>query len=304
MAIRTRKNLYSGVNAHLHSQLQHESGAWEVFHSVHICDIARAIDAVLPPGYIAEPERGLQIRGFQSGDDEQVIFKLWRPRLDVTIYETDSQSGSRQAVSSVASSMPTYEYPALAGLEYGEEVHLSAVAIREITDSSSIGRTITWVELLSPTNKPPGVGFIQYREKRVAALQGGIALVEIDYLHETRSPISNHLSYPDGEKGATPYNITVTNPRPNLQTGRMKVYGFQVDESIRTVEIPLKGEEQIIINFQEIYDRTFESLNAFSYRVDYDKVPTSLDSYHSDDQKRILAVMERTRILSQEEANR
>ena len=73
MAIKFRKNIYNGVNAHLNSELQHESGAWEVFHSEHIPDIARAIDAVLPPGYLAETEHGLQIRAIHY--DEETIFR-------------------------------------------------------------------------------------------------------------------------------------------------------------------------------------------------------------------------------------
>jgi hypothetical protein len=38
MPIHTRKNLYQGVNAHLHSYLQQEGG-WESFHAVlsYIC---------------------------------------------------------------------------------------------------------------------------------------------------------------------------------------------------------------------------------------------------------------------------
>lgn len=258
MSIKPRENIYNGVNAHLNSQLQHEFGAWEVLHSGHITDITRAIDAALPPGYLAENERGLQIRTIHIDDEDSI----------------------------------------LAGLEYGEDVYLTAVAIREVLETGEIGKPVTWIELLSATNKPPGQGFFQYREKRITALKSGIALVEIDYLHETRSPISNSLSYPDKEEGATPYIITVTNPRPNLETGRMKEFGFQVDDPLPTVKIPLKDEDSVTVNFQEIYNRTYESLHAFSYRVDYDIVPVGMDTYVASDQKRILAVMERARRIA------
>lgn len=62
MAIQGTKNLYRGINAHLNSLLQNEPGDWEGFHSDHIADLRRLIDAQLPEGYYARNERSLQIR--------------------------------------------------------------------------------------------------------------------------------------------------------------------------------------------------------------------------------------------------
>ncbi|MBI1279301.1 MAG: DUF4058 family protein [Anaerolineaceae bacterium] len=294
MAIKFRKNIYHGVNAHLNSLLQHEYGGWEVFHNSHITDILRAVDVALPVGYLAEAERGLQIRTIQI-DEEDAYFRMKRPRPDITIHHTDPIAERKIGPLGLDAAIPTREYPALASLEYGEDVYLNAVVIREILETGEIGKPITWIELLSPTNKPPGQGFVQYREKRITALKSGIALVEIDYLHETRSPISNSLSYLDREDGATPYMITITNPRPDLQLGRTQEFGFHVDQAIPTVKIPLKGTDSITVNFQTVYNQTYESIKVFSYRVDYDSLPVGMDNYDATDQKQILAVMERAK---------
>jgi hypothetical protein len=239
MVIRTRQNLYQGVNAHLHSRLQNEPAAWEVFHSSHIIHLAEAIDAALPPGYLVEPERSLQIREF-------------------------------------------------------DQFCLTAIVVRQV-DDSGLGKPVTWLELLSPTNKPPGEGYLQYREKQAAALEAGIVLVEIDYLHQTRSPVHGLPSYPDRETGSYPYVITVTDPKPSLADGQMKAHGFDVDAPMPIIEIPLVGTDFVRVDFGTAYNRTYQSLGAYSYRVDYEELPVSLETYSPPDQQRIQGVMARAK---------
>lgn len=57
-----RQNRYQGINAHLHSFLQHESGGWKVFHSTHISNLAVVLDFL--PKYEASPTQSLQIAEF------------------------------------------------------------------------------------------------------------------------------------------------------------------------------------------------------------------------------------------------
>lgn len=297
MPIKLRKNVYNGVNAHLHSALQHEFGAWEVFHSSHITDLAQEIDRQLPPGYIVEPERSLQIREYHPSSGEPILLRRKYPKPDISIYQTNVEVvASRQSNS--AATAPTLTLPAIESIEDDEDTYLRAVVIRELLEDDTFGKAIAWIELLSPTNKPPGEGYIQYREKRASTLHGGTVLVEIDYLHETRSPIRKLKSYPDGEKGSFPYSIVVTNPYPDLQLGKMETYGLQVDQCLPTIEIPLNHKDTFTLDFEAVYNRTYESLQAFSYRVDYERVPVGMDSYDAADQKRILAVMERAQTLA------
>jgi hypothetical protein len=79
--VRSSKNQYRGINAHLHSHWQHEGG-WDSFHTNHIVDLMRLMRVQLMPlGYIAEIEQSLQIRRFGE--------PAGRPESDVTIYDTD-----------------------------------------------------------------------------------------------------------------------------------------------------------------------------------------------------------------------
>ena len=78
----------------------------------------------------------------------------------------------------------------------------------------------------------------------------------------------------------------------------MDTYGCHVDQVLPTVEIPLSNDDVFTLDFGSVYNQTYESLKAFSYRVDYDQVPDKFDSYSPEDQKRILAVMERAQAIA------
>lgn len=290
MPLHLRTNQYRGVNAHLHSNLQNDTDAWGVFHGTHITLLAVEIDALLPPGYIAEPERGLQIKPYHPATGEEIrTERARRRRPDITIYETGTPA-STSVVSSGAVTAPTLEVAAIESLMLDEEAYLAAVVIRRV-EENNIGRAVTWLELLSPTNKPGDTGYSQYLDGRENTLRSGIALVEMDYLHQSAPVIGAIPSYPDREQGAYPYHIAVTNPRPNLHEGRLSVYGFGVDAPMPVIAIPLAEDDRFTLDFGKVYHQTFESLSAFSRRVDYEHEPERMDSYAESDRARIREVM-------------
>lgn len=174
-----------------------------------------------------------------------------------------------------------------------EEAYYSAVAIRQITSNNQIGWVVAWLELLSPSNKRGGSGEAQYQQKRTQAIHGGIVLMELDYLHHTMPIMRRIPSYPDGDEGAYPYTISLIDPRPDLKTGKLRVYGFGVDTPVPTIEIPLLNEDKITVNFDSIYQHTFTSLRAYSLRADYDHLPQPIEAYHPQDRQKIEAVMHR-----------
>jgi hypothetical protein len=175
-------------------------------------------------------------------------------------------------------------------MDVTEEEYLNAVVIH-VAEDNSLGRPVTRIELLSPTNKPPGEGYRQYREKRNATLRSGVSLIEIDYLHQTQSPIWSLPSYPDREAGAQPYNITVNDPRPSLDKGLSKTYAFGVDDPIPIIEIPLAGNDHLVFDLMVVYNETFERTRFYQAVVDYEQPPLALDTYSPVDQERIEARM-------------
>ncbi len=278
MAIHSEKNLYPGINAHLNSYLQNELGGWQSFHAEHIIDLERAINVRLPSGYYTRAEKGLQI-------SETLASETQKPsgiRPDVTIY----QGGTRTAsVSALAATPPTAVIPVVDTL--GEEEYLIGLVIYQAGEGSPLGRPITRIELLSPTNKPGSSDFGHYTVKRQDALRSGLRLVEIDYLHET-PPITQAIaSYADGEEGAFPYNLLVSDPRPSLEKGPTYHYGFGVDDTLPVIKIPLAGADEMTLDLGDAYRRTYENSTFYPVAVNYEQAPVHFERYTEADRERI-----------------
>jgi hypothetical protein len=287
MAIYSRKNQYVGVNAHLHSLLQNMPAGWEIFHTLHIGHLVETIYAVLPQGYVVDATRAMQIREYHpTTGDPIVIKKPRRPQPDIAITSATSPLAGAAISPLSTASTPTLLLPAIETVGLSEEIYLTAVAIRELGETGRVGEPVAWLELLSPTNKI-GTGAFQYTEKRFSTLQGGIVLVELDYLHQTPSPVEKVPSYLDGEKGAYPYTAIVTDPRPTLQNGETFVYGFGVEQNLPTIIVPLLGDDKITLDLGAAYNRTYESTNSYSSRVDYGREPERFDTYNAADQAHI-----------------
>ena len=290
-----RKNPYNGVNAHVQSLAQNnKSGAWKMWHNAYIDDIARALDLQLPPGYEVGMVTSLQISEYHpdSGD------RISRPEPDVTIYDIEGSARTIKQVAHDTANAPTLILPAIRTLRMEDDVYLSGIMIYRIIEESE-RIPVTRVELLSPTNKPPGDGFIQYAEKRDSTLAQQMPLIEIDFLHELRPVPRNVPSYPDKQPASHPYTFYVTDTRPGLELGETLVYGFDVDDTIPRIKIPLAGIEYLEFDFGQPYNSVYESLSYFRNRVDYAHEPLRFETYTRHDQTRIQA---RMAIIAQHDA--
>ena len=279
MPLHFRENQYNGINAHLHSFLQRTGGGWEGFHLEHIAHLREAIDLSLPEGYYAVSEKSLQLSFIDLDLVERTVHKT---RADIALFG-ESQSQPISTFTAVAT--PTAVIPI--AQTFIEEEPLDSIIVRHASESGEL-LPVTRIELLSPANKPGGSHFRQYFEKRQETLQSGINLVELDYLHESR-PVSSRIpSYPDKDTKAYPYSIFVSNPHPSLAQGKTSVYGFSVDDLLPTIAIPLDGSDTIALNFQVIYQRTFNTNRYYgTILVDYEQLPVNFDSYTEPDQQRI-----------------
>src|SRR5690349_21640022 len=87
--VRSVKNQYLGINAHLHSYWQ-AKGGWDGFHTMHIGDLTRILKGhLLPIGYTASIQKGLQIRHMDEA--------IGTPESDVMIYDKDPLRASQPA---------------------------------------------------------------------------------------------------------------------------------------------------------------------------------------------------------------
>jgi hypothetical protein len=289
MAIHADKNQYPGINPHLNSRVQQHHGGWRGFHSKHITHIADALESLLPEiqYYVAE-EQSLQIGTYDAQTD--VALARGQAISDVAVYQqsTPAAPGPQSELRSAAA--PTLTLPVAQLVE--EDEYVGSLVIYRLEDAGGEGTPVTRIELLSPANKPPGSHYKTYLSKRTQTLHNGINLVEIDYLHERQSVLPVIPSYPDQHENAYPYNIIVTDLRPNFYEGRTLVYGFGVLDAIPAVKVPLVGSDEVVVDFGQIYRQTVEISRYFRrILVDYSVEPVNFTAYHPDDQVRIRQTM-------------
>jgi hypothetical protein len=283
MPIHLRQNPYNGVNAHLHSHLQQKRGGWQSYHGTHIAHLRDLLDAQLPPHYVAFNEDSLQIGEWHEMPSAPVTV----PDILVSRQKAGGQVIIPEGAVMIA---PTKRYSMV---EAPDEDEGSPRAIVIYTaEGGLIGQPCTRIELLSPANKPGRSGAALYHQKREETLYAGLTLVEIDYLHETRSPFTRLPSYPAKEDGAYPYTIIVNEPHPSYREGAIDVYGFYVDDPIPPVPIPLMRGDVIVFDFGAAYKHTDSLYRSMHVVLDYEQLPACFDTYSPADQARIRARMQ------------
>jgi hypothetical protein len=299
-------NQYLGINAHLHSHFLHsETEGWEEFHSSHITDLTRAMNAYLPEmGYIARQERSLQIRHF----DESIS-----PISDVLISDLSRPSATPRAFA-VPQAQTALNVPASTLLER-EPVDVkrpTAIKIYELPEDASSQREkpVAWIELLSPSNKA-GSGYASYIAKREALLANWLVFVEIDYLHGVSTTLETVPDYrPPGRDQkprdeAHPYHLWLIDPRQppdDPQSGA--IAAFDVDQPIPAFSIPLNRGEYLTFDFNAVYHQTFRAQPAFGFAVNYAAAPEEVErDYNLRDQTAIAARMLTVQKLHREGTN-
>lgn len=279
-AVRSIKNQYFGINAHLHSFWQ-GSGKWHRFHNVHITQLLVALKAqLLPMGYTAETEESLQIR--------RIADQPAYPRADILITNRDRQRSQASSAFSTTRAA-TFTVEDLVEVEEDSDHPYYAIAIYERLVNAA-DRPVAWIELLSPSNKGRSLDAYTYRAKRTELLRNGLVFVEIDYLHESPPTFERLADYSVQAKAAHPYRIVVLDPRPNFHVGPVFLHEFGVDQAIPTVTIPLIGTDQLAFDFEAAYQKTFTDA-LYGYDLDYRQLPLNFQRYSQGDQQHIAAKM-------------
>jgi hypothetical protein len=288
MASKVFRNLYPGINPHCNSQLQTPGNAtllnqWPSFHSDHITHITDALnERLLPQGYYAASESSLQLRlvYLASGIEDDVR----KRQPDLAILGTP---GAKLVEAGQLTRQPSL----ILELDEPEDDptdYYMAVAIRTVTGDELVTR----VELLSPGNMPGHSGYGHYDYNRTEALRQGIALVELDYLHEFR-PVQPGIPVYPRQEGSFAYGLYISYPHRPPERGRTLMYGFQTVAPFPIIDIPLKGSESIEFDFGAVYQITFRR-GGWAIRsgfVDYTEKPIRFETYSPADQARILQRM-------------
>jgi hypothetical protein len=146
----------------------------------------------------------------------------------------------------------------------------------------STGReVVTVIEVLSPANKTPGVGYEHYRKKQSEVLRSRAHLVEIDLLSQGLFALafSDEDKRPD-DVPRSRYLISVSRA-PDRTV--FDLYPLILPEPLPTFRIPLRAPDpDMLLNLQAVFEKCYEN-GRYADVIDYTQpppAPLSLDEQH------------------------
>ena len=222
-----------------------EGNLWTSFHALFAPQMARQLNHVLRPKYIALPERK-----YIGGSLEEVMIAT-KTIPDVSIKKTRSRGASSMMATAVAPSVKLRT-------SLVTKVPQFRIEIRDVSSR----RLITAIELLSPTNK--GSGRRLYLRKRRHFLHSTAHLLEIDLHHQGgRIPLQD--PYPAGA-----YYVLLNRARKRSLT---EVWPIALAEALPVVSVPLlKGDADVPLDLQRAFTDIYDA-GSFDLAVDYRQAP-------------------------------
>ena len=240
---------FPGMNPYLEAP-----GRWQEFHSRLIVAIADNLGPKLRPKYRA----AVELRVYEDASDELTLIDS----PDTAVFRGIPRSEQTDFLSSGVAIVE----PVMVEVPLPEEIRERYLEIREVPS----GEVVTTLELLSPSNKRPGKGRLQYEEKRLKILGSPTYLVEIDLIRSFKPlPVR-------GTVKPLPYLILV---RRSHQRPQAALYPFGLSDPIPAFPIPLKpGETEPIVDLQSLLHQLYDRA-SYDLEIDYtqDPVPTLAD---------------------------
>lgn len=129
-----------------------------------------------------------------------------------------------------------------------------AAMIYRLTDGEFPGVPITRIEVLSEEFKPGGIHHETYLKRRHETINGGINLVEIDYLYHTDPILDAIPSYPRRDPQATPYYVLAS----RVQQQVIDFYAVAIDQPLPRLTVPLADDDTALLDLQATYQRTVD----------------------------------------------
>jgi hypothetical protein len=139
----------------------------------------------------------------------------------------------------------------------------------EIIDVSSGNKVVTILEVLSPTNKTPGAGMIDYRRKQREVCSSDTSLVEIDLLRGGQHVLAIPLRFVPREQ-RTPYMVCV---RRAWVKGVAEVVPLPMSQPLPRIKIPLRqNDADVVLDLQALIEQCYRR-GGYDGTIDYKKDP-------------------------------
>lgn len=227
---------------------------WEDFHNDLIAEIKNVIARALPPNYVVQSQARAYVVLAESEDKKShALVTDVGISSEITAQRPPAPAGSVAVAESVTETEPA-TLRAFITEEY-REIFL------EIYEVEPEWRLVTYLEVLSPSNKRPNTtGWDQYLRKRQGLLLGEANLVEIDLLRGgTRMPMLD--PWPK-----SPYTLLVARRE---KAPSCKVWRGHFQHPLPAIPVPLTAPyPDITLELQPLIDATY-ARSRYHYRIDY-----------------------------------
>jgi hypothetical protein len=219
---------------------------WQDFHTTFLAVLKESLVPAVRPRYSVDIEQDVYLVS-----EEELTEGTIEP--DLALVETSAEarsesSGSASSVMAVAPAVYTVSTPKRRKQKY--------LTIRDREQR----KIVTVIELLSPTNKSPGDGFLEYQCKRENIFNSCTNLVELDLLRGgKRFPTRERL--PAADFCAFICRAT--------QLPKVDVYAWTLRHRLPTVPVPLAvGEAEVSLDLQDAFTKTYDR-SGYDYALDY-----------------------------------
>jgi hypothetical protein len=204
-----------------------------------ICD---QLQDQLPRDLCARMESRVLVEGVNSGD-------LRGRHPDVRVIESQE---TRQSTAVLELPRSEVVEPDLLLVEARDEPATQRYV--QIVDSQTRSRVVTTIELISPSNKRPGIGQRLYLRKREECLASAVNFVEIDLTRQ-------------GDRDSLLPALARLHPSPTYvgcvrradRPDAVAVYLMMLDRSLKPMRIPLRpADEDAILQLQPLVETVYD----------------------------------------------
>jgi len=227
---------------------------WGDVHSTMINRSRAAIQKQLPGDLVARIEERVFVESAQGKQREFI------PNVRV-VERRQQQQPHRRTSNGVALAEPLIVH-----IEQDEPVRQGFIQILDVTSGRCV---VTVIEILSPSNKVPGLGRDLYVKKQEELKAGAVSLVEIDLLRTGSRVLSAPFELiPEGHR--TPYSVCV---RRGWKPLEFEYYRIPLRERLPAIAIPLRqSDPDVPLDLQALIDQCYETAR-YDDDIDYREEP-------------------------------
>jgi hypothetical protein len=240
---------------------------WPDLHEALASEMRAELNLLLPQPYYAR----LEVRPEVGVVDDAGTSRRIVP--DVTVIRKASETMTAPTTATLPERRTT--------ISASVEVTVASEPLRhqvvEIRDASRGHKLITLIEIVSPSNKRPGVDRRAYLRKQREVLESDASLVEIDLLRsgERLLPNAELEAYLGGLDPQPAYLVLVNRAWRRLGVEMAyQLFAVSLHEVLPCIAIPLReGEDEVTLDLQWVFNQAYDRGPYRRGAVDYERDP-------------------------------